>query len=423
MCARAAARSHLPSPQSGPPPRCSPWLRPLGGEGCPPKPPRSQPCGWTPKVSQSACCCLLSACPHRSRSCHPSITVPEPQPLRKAPQRGTSAPRPLPSGHHPFARSQAPHVPTSQHLPEPPCPTASPPHPGAEGGAALVPVPRPPCRERAPGEGPVPRATPQGHPHSHPSAPPHRPATDPTTTLVSPRPCRRPPGSPLTPPYQRAVARPHLRSPARPGPVAAAGAAPGAGPAPLPPTPTGRRAEPLRVGPGRQEGTGRAPGNRARNLRSGAQRVVPPGGVPAAAAAPRSGRGGDGPARVWCRGPSRVKDKFRGLWKEGAKHPYSRPGCSGPRRLPRSLPAALRAVRGRSRPARAGGAGVPARSGSAAAWSLSGENTAPLTHPTVAGAERSQTQTRFVQRLREAAVTNLQNHSQRKVEKIMIQSL
>lgn len=137
----------------------------------------------------------------------------------------------------------------------------------------------------------------------------------------------------------------------------------------------------------------------------------------------RARAGGDGPARVWCRGPSRVKDKFRGLWKEGAKHPYSRPGCSGPRRLPRSLPAALRAVRGRSRPARAGGAGVPARSGSAAAWSLSGENTAPLTHPTVAGAERSQTQTRFVQRLREAAVTNLQNHSQRKVEKIMIQSL
>lgn len=262
------------------------------------------------------------------------LRLPPPQPVLPSLHHGARAPAP-PQG--PTTGNQRPTSPPQRtpplclkpsaprpHQPAPPrgpLPHSQPAAPGGGGGGC----PRACATATLQGEG----SRGGTCPHSHPSAPPHRPATDPTTTLVSPRPCRRPPGSPLTPPYQRAVARPHLRSPARPGPVAAAGAAPGAGPAPLPPTPTGRRAEPLRVGPGRQEGTGRAPGNRARNLRSGAQRVVPPGGVPAAAAAPRSGRGGTAQRGFGAAAPHASKINSGGCGRREPSTPTADPAARG----------------------------------------------------------------------------------------------
>lgn len=364
------------------------------------------------------------------------LRLPPPQPVLPSLHHGARAPAP-PQG--PTTGNQRPTSPPQRTPPLCPKPSAPRPHqpapprgplphsqpaaPGGGGGGC----PRACATATLQGEGSrggtcpqshptgtppqppqCPPASPSDGPHNHPRVPPPVPAP-PGLPADAPLPARRRPPSPPQPsparPRRRCRSRSRRRP--RPAPANANGAAGGAAacragaagrdrPCPGKPRPE----PPFRRATGRSPwwGAGRRGGSAL-------------------------GPGGDGPARVWCRGPSRVKDKFRGLWKEGAKHPYSRPGCSGPRRLPRSLPAALRAVRGRSRPARAGGAGVPARSGSAAAWSLSGENTAPLTHPTVAGAERSQTQTRFVQRLREAAVTNLQNHSQRKVEKIMIQSL
>lgn len=128
MCACAAAGSHLPSLQSGPL-RCSAPLCP--GLGCiplvrdAPKAPMLQALGVSSVSFPNHLLHLLSACSHHSQSCYPSAPCLS-HSLSPSPCHGEAAYHTPPQQTLPPSQSQAPHVPSSQHLPELPCAVATP---------------------------------------------------------------------------------------------------------------------------------------------------------------------------------------------------------------------------------------------------------------------------------------------------------